>query len=179
VYTSLRFGILCAVIGAAMGSATGLVAGRAFGAWVRRSVAPLVFSQEAPPVASPPDTDAPANGAVPPPPGGGPLQLSTPAAASEAAFSSAAADAAPATASPSDCAGSDATPAPEAFRAFDRARAAIDHGVARGIWSTGDRDGIHKDLMMLPLETRNDIERPLVSAVRDGRVRFRGRGPLF
>jgi hypothetical protein len=175
VYTSLRFGIICALIGAGTGSATGLVAGRSFGAWVGRSVAPIFLARSHPSSPAPPSTESPPS--APPDdsvrwaPGSRPPDHDDPSAP-------AAPLATPQpSASSSDCAQSEA--APEAFHAFDRARTTIDHGVSRGWWSPGDRDSIRKDLMLLPIETRNEIEKPLVTAVRDGRVHFHGRGPLF
>lgn len=88
---------------------------------------------------------------------------------------------------PSSSASSDSAPpredeaalSPDAMRAYERARTLVDQGVANGTWTQDDRQELRGDLLMLSTERRIELERPLIVAVNEGRVHFRGHGPLF
>jgi hypothetical protein len=62
---------------------------------------------------------------------------------------------------------------------YDRARAAVDRGIARAAWTDEDRAQLREAMMMLPGDVQVEIVRPLTVAVNAGTVHFDGHGPLF
>jgi hypothetical protein len=83
-----------------------------------------------------------------------------------------------------DAPGADRAPTPaEAtltdaqIQAFDRARAAVDSGIAQGTWTPENRIELRMTMAQLPAETTMEIVRPLLIAMNEGKVRWEGHGP--
>jgi hypothetical protein len=67
----------------------------------------------------------------------------------------------------------------DGLRVYDRARADVDRGIARGVWTEDDRNQLRANLTGLPGKVRGEIVRPLIVAANAGKLRVEARGPLF
>jgi hypothetical protein len=65
------------------------------------------------------------------------------------------------------------------LKAYDRARAQVDHGLAGGVWTDDDKMQLHASLARLPVESWMDVVGPLIVAVNARKVRPERPGPLF
>jgi hypothetical protein len=65
------------------------------------------------------------------------------------------------------------------LKTYDRVRAAVDDGVARGVWTEENRAQVHADIRTLPAERAMEVVRPLLVALNQGQLHFEGSGPLF
>jgi hypothetical protein len=60
---------------------------------------------------------------------------------------------------------------PAAQVAFDNARAVVDSAIAAGVWTDRDRDAVRANLASLSREQFDELNRALVPALNDGRLR--------
>ncbi len=67
----------------------------------------------------------------------------------------------------------------EQLKNYDSARALVDGGLSRGVWTTADRTKLREVVQTLPPELNEEMLSSLIVAVNSGKVRFEGRGPLF
>jgi hypothetical protein len=67
----------------------------------------------------------------------------------------------------------------EQVKSYDRGRALVDDGLARGAWTEDDRAQLHDAIAGLPTDELFEIVRPLLVAVNTRKVHFDGHGPLF
>jgi hypothetical protein len=64
-------------------------------------------------------------------------------------------------------------------KTYDRVRATVDDGIARGVWTEENRAQVRADLRTLPPERARELVRPVLVALDQRQLRFEGNGPPF